>query len=86
MQSCTVTGENKMTPASLALFSRLCAESHNWNGTPLVDCNPAERGNLTDLKKAGLVRTERADGCDWVVFTDAGLAEAASRGLSVYSE
>ena len=72
-----------MTPSSLALFSRLCAESHDWNGMPLVDCTSSERGNLTDLKKLGLLTTERDDGCFWVRFTDSGYAKAAELGLSI---
>lgn len=53
-------------------------DADNWSGMPLVGGNvggsKAERGNLTHLKRAGLIKThiEREDNTTWIIFTDAG--------------
>lgn len=76
----------KLTDASLALFLRLADDAGNWSGTPPtdgnVDMSTAERGNLTQLKRAKLLTTFE-DGetkMTWVRFTDAGIALAAEHG------
>jgi hypothetical protein len=72
-----------LTPASLALFLALANDAGNWNGTPLLDISNKERGNLTDLKKNGLVKTFKDEGCDWVSFTAEGKTFAASNGVDL---
>lgn len=57
-----------LTPASLNLLLDLISDSGNWSNTPMLDLSPAEKGNLTDLKKHGLVRTFRDEGIDWCHF------------------
>lgn len=57
-----------LTPASLALFIALVEDSGNWSNMPMLDISAAERGNLTDLKKHGLLHTDRDEGIDWVIF------------------
>lgn len=77
---------NDITPASLNLFLALAKEAGDWNGAPLYEGNSkAERGNLTQLKVAGLLTTERDDDSDclWVYFTDAGKALAAQHGVAL---
>lgn len=84
-----------ITPASLALFLALARDAGNWNGTPLFGGNAgtskAEQGNLTQLKRAGLVTTwderDRVNGLiqvsTWVEFTDKGRALAAEHGVAL---
>ncbi len=78
----------EITPQSLKVFLEYANDAANWGGTPLVGGNvgggPEERGNLTQLKKAGLIQTSRDDGATFVHFTDAGMALAAEHGVSVY--
>ncbi len=63
-----------LTPATRDLLEKLVKDAGNWGGTPMLGGNftfTAEmRGNLTHLKRAGLLTTFRSDGCDWVNFTD----------------
>jgi hypothetical protein len=75
-----------MTPATEKLFKELADDAGNWSGTPLLDISSAQRGNLTDLKKLGLVTTWRDEGCDWVNFTDAGKALAAEMGFEYFQD
>lgn len=78
-----------MTPATLELFTDLVLDADNWSGVPLWGGNVGGgkqlRGNLTDLKKRGLVVTdaEREGGqmLEWVYFTPAGKALADELGL-----
>lgn len=62
-----------LQPASLKLFLDLAKDAGNWGGTPLVDGNVRVgkflRGNLTDLKRKGLLTTWKSDGESWVDFT-----------------
>lgn len=79
-----------ITDKSLALFLAYARDAGNWNGNPLVGGNVGgskeDRGNLTQLKQAGLLTTEK-DWEDrslaWVSFTDAGRALAASHGVTI---
>lgn len=71
-----------LTAESLNLFLAYVRDAGNWSGTPPVGGNVGgtkeQRGNLTHLKKAGLIKTFTSDGDTWVQFTDAG-RELASR-------
>ena len=64
---------NGMTEETEKLFVELVADAWNWAGMPLWDGNVAgskeRRGNLTNLKRMGLVKTEKRDGLTWVIFT-----------------
>ena len=68
---------------SLSLFIELASDAENWNGQPLLNITKEQRGNLSDLKKKGLVITFRDEGCDWADFTDAGIAFAAEHGIEI---
>jgi hypothetical protein len=74
-----------LTAASLALFLEYANDAGNWGGTPLVGGNvtmdAAAKGNLTDLKKNGLLTTFREDGEMWINFTAAGLELLRSHGV-----
>lgn len=71
-----------LTTASLKLFLSLANDAGNWSGTPLLEVNETEKGNLTDLKAKGLITTMTDDGCVFACFTDAGIALAAEHGIS----
>jgi hypothetical protein len=43
----------------------------------------AERGNLTQLKRAGLVATFKYEGETWIRFSDAGEQLALSHGVEL---
>lgn len=72
-----------VTDKSLALFLRFAREAGHWNGTPLLDISKEERGNLTQLKTEGLVSTFKDEGCEWIRFSPAGVALAASHGFEI---
>ena len=76
-----------LTPASLALFLEYAKDARNWSGTPLVGGNVGgskqDRGNLTQMKRAGLIVTSYEEGCTWLDFTAAGKALAADHGVDV---
>ena|SRR3990167_6721525 len=75
----------KLTKDSCSLFMAYWKDAGNWSGNPLVGGNVRhglrENGNLTDLKKAGLLTTfavkERNGKEDiWIEFTSLGKAYA----------
>lgn len=74
-----------LTPASQALFLAYAKDAANWSGTPLVGGNVGfskqDCGNLTDLKKHGLLDTFESDGESWVRFTNAGVELAVFLGV-----
>jgi hypothetical protein len=82
-----MTDKRTPTPASLELFLSLANDAANWSGIPLLGGNVATdkqlRGNLTDLKKKGLLTTFKDEGEIWVHFTEAGKALAAEHGISL---
>ena len=69
-----------LTPLSAALFRELVRSAPDWNGNPLFEGDKTERGNLTDLKKLGLVTTFAEDHCTFVSFTETG--EALAKEIS----
>lgn len=75
----------QITPDSLTLLLALAEDAPNWSGTPLIDLNPSERGNLTQLKKAGLLGTSAPedDGCVFAYFTDEGIEFLAGHGVDL---
>lgn len=77
----------ELTEASKKLFIDYAADACNWGGTPLVGGNVGgskeDRGNLTDLKKKGLLSTFKSDNLDWVSFTEKGIAYAKELGINI---
>jgi hypothetical protein len=77
----------KLTDKSLELFLGYARDAGNWSGTPLVGGNVGgtkeERGNLTQLKRAGLLTTFKFDGETWIRFTDEGEQLALLHGVEV---
>lgn len=75
-----------LSPASLSLFLELANDADNWNGTPLYQGNKSQNGNLMDLKKHGLIKTEQDEDnkrCVWVFFTNAGKQLATENGINL---
>lgn len=74
-----------LTSRSRELFIEYVKDSPNWNGAPCVGCNVGgskeDRGNLTHLKRAGLIVIERANGQAWIYFTSKGKTFAEELGL-----
>ena len=76
-----------ITDTSLELFLDYARDAGNWSGTPLIGGNVGgskeDRGNLTQLKRAGLITTFEWEGDKWIDFTDAGRALAAEHGVEL---
>lgn len=72
-----------ITDTSKQIFMSYAADAGNWSGCPMIDGNKQERGNLTQLKKAGLIDTFRDEGCLWLVFTEDGKKFAAENGVTI---
>ena len=78
-----------LTAASEALFRTLVDDAGNWSGTPEVCVTAAQKGNLTDLKRAGLLTTQMDRGVSFAYFTAKGVELAKALGLdweSMYAE
>jgi hypothetical protein len=76
----------KITETSKEVFKGYADSAAHWNDMPLVDGSPSERGNLTQLKRAGLIRTFSDDDSQtltWMQFTPAGAAYATQLGYTV---
>jgi hypothetical protein len=78
---------HNITGRSFALFLEYAKDACEWNGTPLVGGNVGgskeDRGNLTQLKQAGLIDTFKDEGLVWIKFTDAGRALAGEHGIKI---
>jgi hypothetical protein len=72
-----------LTPATLELFKIIANDAGNWSGMPLLDLNAKQKGNLVQIKKAGLMKTQNEDGCTWGIFTAEGKAFAATLGINL---
>jgi hypothetical protein len=66
-----------LTPASMNLLRDLAEDAPNWSGEPPAWVSKEERGNLTQLKKAGMLVTFISEGDPFAVFTRAGVALVA---------
>ena len=76
-----------ITEQSMNLFLAYAQDACNWGGTPLVGGNVGgskeDRGNLTQLKVAGLIQTFVDEGCTWIQFTADGKNLAAEKGIDI---
>lgn len=70
-----------LTSASEDLFRSLVDDAGDWSGTPIVEVTAAQKGNLTDLKRAGLLTTQADRGCTFAYFTGKGVELAKELGL-----
>lgn len=87
MDGNTLAKSYGITTTSLEVFIEYAQDAGNWSGTPLIGGNvgggPRERGNLTQLKQAGLIKTFESDGHKWVSFTEKGKALASKVGVDI---
>lgn len=74
----------EMTPKTEGLWRSIVGDLGNWGG----DCTPCYnhltkelRGNLTDLKKRGFVKTFFSNGEEWIILTETGTQLAKEQGL-----
>lgn len=72
-----------ITAKSLEIFLSYAKDADNWSGTPLFEGSKEDRGNLTQLKVAGLVKTFTDEGCIWIDFTPDGKALALKHGIEI---
>lgn len=98
VMSNTAAASPAITPTSLKLFLAYAKDAGNWSGMPLVGGNvggtPAQRGNLTQLKVAGLITTiedrdlvnRRVQVNTWVKFTRAGVDLAMAHGVDIAAD
>lgn len=80
--------QEKITDQSLDTFLMYARDACNWNGMPLIGGNVGgskqERGNLTDLKKKGFIKTFEEDRkCVFIEFTEKGKTLALKYGIIV---
>ncbi len=82
-----MTATLEITEQSLKLFLAYARDAGNWSGNPLVGGNVGgskeDRGNLTQLKRAGLITTCTDGGLAWIAFTQTGKALALQHGIEV---
>jgi len=72
-----------MTAESFKLFIALANDADNWNGQPILDITKEQRGNLSQLKKLQLLTTFKDEGCDFVIFSDAGKKLALENNIKL---
>jgi hypothetical protein len=76
-----------ITDRSLKLFMDFANDAGNWGGEPLIGGNVGgskeDNGNLTQLKRAGLIETFENRGT-FIRFTDEGEALAAENGVDYF--
>jgi hypothetical protein len=72
-----------ITERSLELFLELARDAGNWSGTPILAGSASDRGNVTQLKKAGLITTITDRGETFACFTPAGQCLAAEHDIAV---
>lgn len=80
--------KTNITQTSLELFLAYAKDACNWSGQPLIGGNVGgtkeERGNITQLKVAGLIKTHQEDRqTSFIEFTSMGIALAASHGIEI---
>lgn len=77
----------RLTDTSLKLFIELAEDARNWHSVIPTDGNvkitKKLRGNLTNLKRAGLITVKRENGSSWLLFTPKGEEYADELGIDV---
>ena len=86
----------ELTPASLETFLMYAIDAPNWSWNPWVSAGNitptnAQRGNLADLVKKGLIRILDGEGLGgaletYIRFTNAGVELAAQHGVEVVAK
>jgi septal ring-binding cell division protein DamX len=77
----------KISKRSAEVFRLYAEDAANWSGMPLVGGNVSgskeDRGNITQLKRAGLIKTQEDDGNMFILFTAAGKAFAQTMNIEI---
>lgn len=77
----------KLTNTSLRLFVELAEDAKNWHNVIPTDGNikitKKLRGNVTNLKRAGLIVVREDRGSSWMLFTPKGEEYADQLGIDV---
>lgn len=73
----------QITETSKQLFIGLAEDAANWSGEPPFWGTKEERGNLTQLKRAKLLKTFTDEGDTFVCFTRLGAEYAAECGIDL---
>lgn len=75
--------EIPMTLATQALFKSIVDDLPNWSfmAPTFNHADSAKRGNLTNLKRRGLITTCQDEGISWISVTDEGKAVAKATGI-----
>lgn len=77
----------RLTDASLRLFIELAEDARNWHNVIPTDGNititKKLRGNITNLKRAGLIVMREERGSSWLLFTPKGEEYADQLGIDV---
>jgi len=76
-----------LTERTKEVFKMYAEDAGNWNGNPPIGGNVGgskeDRGNITQLKQAGLITTDTDEGISWIRFTKAGREYAATMGITI---
>ena len=82
--------EIRLTEESHAAFMEYANDAPNWGGTPLISGNVSgskkRNGNLTDLKRKGLIVTQPDDerpSLHWLTFTGLGRDYSKLHGIDI---
>ena len=80
--------EIEITEASKEVFREYAKDAGNWSGNPWVsegNIQPtkAQRGNLGDLVKKGLIEIHESDKQKYIIFTEAGIKYAETLGIDL---
>lgn len=77
----------RLTDTSLKLFIELAEDAKNWHNVIPTDGNvkitKRLRGNITNLKRAGLITVKESGGSSWLLFTPKGEEYADQLGIDV---
>lgn len=83
------TATTNLTPKSLELFLWYAKDASNWSGLPYIGGNreftKADRGNLTQMKRAGLLSTRKDEFGEYITFSESGRELAKQHGIEIES-
>ena len=79
---------NDLTTASHETFMLYADDAANWSGNPWVsegniEPTKAQRGNLSDLVKKGLIEIVDFEPGTYIKFTPDGIAYATANGIDL---
>ena len=84
--------KSQISKTSLKIFLEYAKQAGSWDGSPMVGLGEefgsarAQRGNLTQLKRAWLLATIDEEGNNWILFSTAGAKLARENGIEFRDE